>query len=64
MKVERHRWIACAIMLACASSAMAADRYQDTINLFKSAGESGKFFNESYGYAVSMSAASSSGMSP
>ncbi|MBK6597381.1 MAG: lipid-binding SYLF domain-containing protein [Proteobacteria bacterium] len=52
MKVERHRWIACAIMLACASSAMAADRYQDTINLFKSAGESGKFFNESYGYAV------------
>lgn len=29
-----------------------ADEYADTINVFRAAGESGKFFNKSYGYAV------------
>jgi lipid-binding SYLF domain-containing protein len=29
-----------------------ADEYQDTINLFKKAGESGRFFGSAYGYAV------------
>ena len=29
-----------------------ADEYADTINIFKNAGESGDFFNNSYGYAV------------
>jgi lipid-binding SYLF domain-containing protein len=29
-----------------------ADEYSDTINVFKKAGESGKFFSHSYGYAV------------
>ena len=29
-----------------------ADEYQDTINLFKKSGESAKFFNNAYGYAV------------
>ena len=29
-----------------------ADKYQDTINVFKQAGESGGFFGKSYGYAV------------
>ena len=29
-----------------------ADEYQDTINVFKKAGESGTFFNKAYGYAV------------
>src|SRR5215471_718749 len=29
-----------------------ADDYQDTINIFKKSGESGTFFNKSYGYAV------------
>ena len=29
-----------------------ADEYSDTIKVFQSAGESGKFFNTSYGYAV------------
>jgi len=29
-----------------------ADEYADTIKVFQSAGESGKFFNTSYGYAV------------
>ena len=29
-----------------------ADEYQDTINVFRKAGESGTFFNNAYGYAV------------
>jgi lipid-binding SYLF domain-containing protein len=29
-----------------------ADEYQDTINVFKKAGESARFFNSAYGYAV------------
>jgi lipid-binding SYLF domain-containing protein len=29
-----------------------ADKYSDTIKVFKDAGESGAFFNNSYGYAV------------
>ena len=29
-----------------------ADEYQDTINVFKKAGESGTYFGKSYGYAV------------
>jgi lipid-binding SYLF domain-containing protein len=29
-----------------------ADEYSDTIKVFQAAGESGKFFNTSYGYAV------------
>jgi lipid-binding SYLF domain-containing protein len=29
-----------------------ADKYADTINIFKEAGESGRFFNDAYGYAV------------
>ena len=29
-----------------------ADDYSDTIGVFKAAGESGRFFNKSYGYAV------------
>jgi lipid-binding SYLF domain-containing protein len=33
-------------------SAVQADEYQDTINIFKNAGESSSFFDKSYGYAV------------
>ena len=29
-----------------------ADQYQSTINVFKKAVESGKFFKDAYGYAV------------
>jgi lipid-binding SYLF domain-containing protein len=29
-----------------------ADKYSDTIKIFKEAGESGRFFNDAYGYAV------------
>jgi lipid-binding SYLF domain-containing protein len=34
------------------SSALWADSYTDTINLFKNAGQSATFFQNSYGYAV------------
>jgi lipid-binding SYLF domain-containing protein len=39
--------------VAAGSTAMAAgDNYAETIGLFRKAGESGKFFGKSYGYAV------------
>lgn len=34
------------------STSVWADEYQDTINVFKKAGESGRFFQTAYGYAV------------
>jgi lipid-binding SYLF domain-containing protein len=37
---------------ALASLPAAADEYQDTIEVFRKAGESGKFFQSAYGYAV------------
>ena len=44
------------IVAVVAVSAIAApayaDEYSDTITLFKNAGESGRFFNHAYGYAV------------
>ena len=44
--------ISVALMLAVAFSPARADDYSDTIKIFKDAGESGKFFNTAYGYAV------------
>ena len=38
--------------MALAASPAWADPYQDTINIFKKAGESGRYFNSAYGYAV------------
>ncbi len=40
------------LSLALAVSPAWADEYQDTINVFKNAGESGSFFKTAYGYAV------------
>jgi len=41
------------LCLALLSSAAAyADKYGDTVSLFKNAGQSAEFFNNSYGYAV------------
>ena len=43
----------CAVTLTVlASAATWAADFEDTIGVFKSAGESSKFFNDSYGYAV------------
>jgi len=38
--------------MALTVSPVWADQYQNTINVFKKAGECGKFFNGAYGYAV------------
>lgn len=40
------------LLLAVAWSAAWADEYQDTIDIFANAGQSGRFFQSSYGYAV------------
>jgi lipid-binding SYLF domain-containing protein len=40
------------LALALSSAAAWADEYDDTIKVFKMAGESGSFFDKAYGYAV------------
>ena len=40
------------VMLSLVAAVASADEYDDTIALFKNAGASGEFFNNSYGYAV------------
>ena len=40
------------LLLALPFTGAMADTYEDTIKVFRNAGESGKFFNNSYGYAV------------
>ncbi|CAG1010027.1 hypothetical protein BURK1_03733 [Burkholderiales bacterium] len=39
-------------VLALSAAPARADEYSDTVNLFRNAGESGSFFDRSYGYAV------------
>jgi len=41
-----------AAVLMLAGSLASADEYSDTIGIFKKAGESAKFFDNSYGYAI------------
>ncbi len=48
-KFSRLMFVAAMLLFAGAAS---ADDYDDTIAVFKKAGESGSFFNNSYGYAV------------
>ena len=50
MRLMRKLWMTAALLLA-ASAATAGDT-EDTINLFKHAGESSDFFHHCYGYAV------------
>ena len=44
-------WVAGALLMSCAATSW-ADDFTDTIQLFKDAGASSRFFNDSYGYAV------------
>jgi lipid-binding SYLF domain-containing protein len=44
-------WMATIVMLSTLNIAY-ADEYQDTVMIFKNAGESSAFFDRSYGYAV------------
>lgn len=50
----RQLFTAACLTLMClaATGEAAADEYSDTIKLFKQAGESAKYFDKSYGYAV------------
>jgi lipid-binding SYLF domain-containing protein len=41
-----------AVLIALPFTRAFADEYSDTINIFRKAGESAKFFGSSYGYAV------------
>jgi lipid-binding SYLF domain-containing protein len=52
MKHVAVRLLAGALLLWSAALWAAASSYDDTINLFKNAGQSAKFFDNSYGYAV------------
>ena len=45
------KWLL-SLLAALAYAAAFADEYADTIKVFREAGESGKFFSNSYGYAV------------
>lgn len=50
-----HTYIICLLLVLPFGSAMAEDdaaKYSSTIKTFQDAGESGSFFNNSYGYAV------------
>src|SRR4029077_21175003 len=49
-----HRTLAALVLpvLILAGSLAWADEYADTVEVFKKAGESSKFFDNSYGYAV------------
>jgi lipid-binding SYLF domain-containing protein len=52
MKTLTRHLVLFAASLLLGGAALAADTYGETIQLFKHAGESGKFFGKSYGYAV------------
>lgn len=51
MRAIKGTWLVMAALLLAAGPAV-ADKYSDTISLFKNAGESSTFFSNSYGYAV------------
>lgn len=40
------------VLMALSTTGAQADGYQDTVQIFRDAGESGRFFETSYGYAV------------
>jgi len=50
--LKRPLSIVAFVAFALPMSAAHADEYTDTANLFRNAGQSGTFFNKSYGYAV------------
>ncbi|MEN8204884.1 MAG: YSC84-related protein [Pseudomonadota bacterium] len=53
--MQLRTYMICLLLALPFGSAMAdedAAKYTETINVFKQAGESGSFFNKSYGYAV------------
>lgn len=53
MITKRQFSILAAATVALGAASVQADEYQDTINIFRKAEESGKFFGKAHGYAVS-----------
>ena len=51
MKSMKYAFLTAVAMLVTAGPAQ-ADKYSETVDLFKTAGESGEAFKKSYGYAV------------
>ncbi len=51
MRIIRSTVLAMAVMLLGAGPAL-ADKYDDTVALFKNAGQSSEYFSKCYGYAV------------
>ena len=51
MKTLKGTFLVVAALLLAAGPAL-ADKYSDTVSLFKNAGQSAAFFGKSYGYAV------------
>lgn len=51
MRIVKGTALAMAAMLLAAGPAL-ADKYSDTVDLFKNAGQSASYFSKSYGYAV------------
>jgi lipid-binding SYLF domain-containing protein len=49
---QQHRVIALFLLFILPLTHAWADEYADTVNIFRNAGESGDYFNKSYGYAV------------
>jgi lipid-binding SYLF domain-containing protein len=47
-----HRLVIILLLIALPFAYVHADEYKDTINVFKQAGESGRFFDNAYGYVV------------
>ncbi|NGX15978.1 YSC84-related protein [Wenzhouxiangella sp. XN24] len=52
MNTSTRGLLAGVLLLLAAAPALADDKYPETIELFKNAGESASFFGNSYGYAV------------
>lgn len=51
MRTMRNAFLVMAVLLLGAGPAL-ADKYKDTVDLFKAAGESASFFEDSYAFAV------------
>lgn len=52
MNLLKHAAALCAVLSLSVGTAHAANRYHETIALFKNAGQSATFFDKSYAYAV------------
>jgi len=51
MRLIKSAFVLATTLLLAAGPAL-ADKYSDTVSLFKNAGQSGSFFAKSYGYAI------------